>query len=113
MGTAISKSTVRARVTEFGYPPVHDALVLGKSAPLGTEAFRKALGLLVSSPFETFTLNDDVIGSILVRSALLRRVSQEKLVDFIIRQIKPLMTQGEILHLDLQIEVQVEGDVTR
>ena len=103
---------MRARVTEFGYPPVHDALVLGKSAPLGTEAFRKALGLLVSSPFETFTLDDDdVIGSILVRSALLRRVSREKLIDFVVRDIKPLMTEREILHLDLQIEVEVEGDI--
>jgi hypothetical protein len=105
-----SRTTLRARVTEFAYPPVHDALVLGKSAPLGTEAFRKALGLLVSNPFESMSIEDDIVGSILVRSAVLRRMSKEGLVEFVLSHVKPLMTPDEILHLDLQIEVEVGGD---
>src|SRR5688572_27837582 len=72
------KSRVSARVTEFGYPPVHDALVLGVHAPLGTEAFKGALGLLVSVPFEHLAVSDDVVGSVLIRSSVLRRISGEK-----------------------------------
>ncbi|MGD0674058.1 MAG: hypothetical protein ABSC94_01485 [Polyangiaceae bacterium] len=105
-----AKATLRARVTEFAYPPVNDALVLGKSAPLGTEAFRRALGLLMSSPFVTISLDDDTIGSILVRSAILRRVSEAAFLDFVTRNVKPLMTAEEILHLDLHIEVEVEDE---
>jgi hypothetical protein len=104
------KSRVRARVTEFGYPPIHDALVLGNAAPLGAEAFRKAVNLLVASPFEDIRLEDDVIGGVLVRTSVLRRITKEKLVDFIIRRIKPLMGEDEILHLDLQIEVDLDDD---
>jgi hypothetical protein len=105
-----TKSRLHARVTEFGYPPVHDALVLGKSAPLGTEAFRKALGLLMSSPFETVAVQDDTIGSILVRASILRRVTEGKFVDFVVRRVKPLMTAEEILHLDLTVEVEIDDE---
>jgi hypothetical protein len=102
---------VRARVTEFGYPPVHDALVLGINAPLGTEAFKKAVGLLVSTPFENVSISDDVIGSVLVRSSVLRRIAAEKFLDFVVRRVKPLMSGEEILHLDVHIEVELDDDV--
>jgi hypothetical protein len=105
-----SKSRVRARVTEFGYPPVHDALVLGSGAPLGAEAFRKAVDLLVNSPFEDIPLQDDIIGSVLVRTSVLRRISKETFVDFVMRRIKPLMSAEEILHLDMQIEVELDDE---
>jgi|GEM_PF-992848 len=104
------KSRVRARVTEFGYPPVHDALILGIKAPLGTEAFKKAVGLLISSPFETLPVKDPIIGSVLVRTSVMRRISSEKFMDFVIRRIKPLMGIEDILHLDLEIEVEIDDD---
>jgi hypothetical protein len=55
-------------------------------------------------------MQDDVVGSILVRTSVLRRITREKLVDFVMRRIKPLMSAEEILHLDLQIEVELEDD---
>lgn len=105
-----TKVHVRARVTEFGYPPVHDALILGVNAPQGTEAFKKGLGLLVSTPFEQISIKDDTIGSVLVRSSVLRRISPEKLLDFIMRRVKPLMGIEEILHLDMSIEVELDDE---
>jgi hypothetical protein len=105
-----TKVRVRARVTEFGYPPVHDALILGVNAPQGTEAFKRGLGLLVSIPFEHISIKDDIIGSALVRSSVLRRISAEKFLDFIMRRVKPLMSAEEILHLDMNIEVDLDDD---
>lgn len=108
MSGDLTKTRLRARVTEFGYPPVHDALILGKWAPLGTEAFRRAVGLLVSTPFESVAVEDDIIGCILVRSSILKRLSTERLVDFAMTRLKPLMTADEILHLDLEVEVDLD-----
>ena len=105
-----TKVRMRARVTEFGYPPVHDALILGVKAPQGMEAFKKGLGLLVSTPFEQISVKDDIIGSVLVRSSVLRRISPEKLLDFIMRRVKPLMGIEEILHLDMSIEVELDDE---
>lgn len=105
-----TKVRVRARVTEFGYPPVHDALILGVNAPQGTEAFKKGLGLLVSTPFEQISVKDDIIGSVLVRESVLRRISSEKFLDFVMRRVKPLMSAEEILHLDMNIEIDLDDD---
>jgi len=101
---------LRARVTEFGYPPVHDALVIGKAAPLGTEAFRRAVSLLVATPFENVELEDEIISSILVRAAILRRVSRDRFLQFVMSRVKPLMAGDEILHLDVEVEVDLEEE---
>ncbi len=103
------KHTVKARVREFGMPPIHDALVLGKQSPIGCVAMRKALDLLVTTPFEHIEFEDDVISDILVRSSILRRVPREQLIGFVIEHIKPMMGPEEVLHLDLDTETLLEG----
>lgn len=103
------KYTIKARVQEFGVPPIHDALVLGKQSHIGCAAIRKAIEYLVSSPFDHLEFEDDVISDIIVRSAILRRIPKDKLIAFILSQIKPLMAVDEILHLDLEVEVAMEG----
>lgn len=104
------KYTLNARVREFGVPPIHDALVIGKRAAIGCVAIRKAIEILVASPFEHLEFEDDVIGDIIVRSAILRRMPQDKLIAFVVSQIKPLMAADEILHLDLEVEVAMEAE---
>ena len=104
------KCRLRARITEFSYPPVHDGVVIGKVAPLGLESFRKAITLLVPASFEHVPVTDDIVGDILIRSAILRRISVDALVSFVLRNIKPLMSGEEILHLDLQAEVELEEE---
>jgi len=106
---ASDKHSIRAHVREFAIPPVHDALVLGRHAPIGCKAFRKALDLLMAQPFDHIEIDDPVVSDLLVRAAILRRVPQDKLVAFVLRQVKPLMTADEVLHLDLDVQVTVEG----
>ncbi|QXP84970.1 hypothetical protein [Methylococcus sp. Mc7] len=100
------KHLLRVRVKEFNIPPISD----GREAPIGCAAFRKALELLVVSPFEHIELDDDVIGDILVRRAFLRRVPQDYLVQFVLQRIKPLMGSEEIMQLDLNAEILIEDE---
>jgi hypothetical protein len=106
------KYTIKARVREFGVPPIHDVLVLGKQSHIGCTAIRKAIEFLVASPFDHLELEfeDDVISDIIVRSAIMRRIPKDKLIAFVLSQIKPLMGADEILHLDLEVEVGIEGE---
>jgi hypothetical protein len=104
------KYTIKARVREFGVPPIHDALVLGKNSHIGCAAIRKAVEFLVASPFDHIEFEDDVISDIIVRRSILRRMPEEKLVAFVLSQIKPLMTADEILHLDLEVEIAIERE---
>lgn len=102
---------VKLRVREFGVPPIHDALVLGKKSPIGCVAIRKALSLLQGSPFEHIEFDDDVISDILVRSSILRRLPREKLIAVVVQRVKPLMAADEIMHLDIEPELFLEAQV--
>ena len=104
------KYTLKTRVREFGMPPIHDALVLGKQSHIGCAAIRRAIELLVASPFDHIEIEDDVISDIIVRSAIMRRIPKDKLIAFVVSQIKPLMGKDEILHLDLEVEVALEAE---
>jgi hypothetical protein len=102
--------TVRFVVREFCTPPVHDGLVLGKRSPIGCIAIRRALALLQTTAFTHIEIDDDVVGDIIVRESILRRVPREKLIRMVVQRIKPLMAADEIVHLDIVAEVQVEAE---
>lgn len=103
------RQIIRALVREFVLPPISDGLVLGRLSPIGHLAVGKALALLTTTPFEHLSITDDVIGDVLIRSAVLRKVDAETLRRFILKNIKPLMGPEEILHLELEAEVVIES----
>jgi hypothetical protein len=100
--------TLRARVTEFRIPPVHDVLIVGREAPVGCEAMRRALALISHEPYEVLEPEDEVIGGILVRAILLRRLPPEKLRTFLLQHAKPVMQPRDVLHMNLEVEVHIE-----
>jgi len=102
--------TFRARLTEFVLPPIDDGLVLGRLSPIGHVAVGKALSLLTTTQFEHVPMEDDVIGDILVRSAILRKISPEQLRRFMLEEVKPLMGPEEIIHLDLKVEIEIDQE---
>jgi hypothetical protein len=99
------KNGLVARITEYQIPPFRDALVLGREASIGCHAVRRALSLLVKTPFTHIELDDEVIGDILIRENLLRRIPQEQIVAFVLNHVKPMMGAEEVLQVDLDIEV--------
>ncbi len=102
--------SVRVKSSNFVMPPIHDALVLGKDSPIGFEALRKAVLLLQPTDFVHIEIGsgDDVIGDILVRSSLLKKIPKDKFVDLVLRRFKPLMNPSECLHLDVDVEMLCE-----
>lgn len=101
--------TISAEVMEYAIPPIRDMLILGRNSPVGCIALRRALELLIKSPYEHIEIPDDlVLSDILVRSALLRRVPKEELIRFVLKDIWPMMGSEEVLHVTLEIKVQVQ-----
>jgi len=45
-----------------------------------------------------------------VRSAILRKISAEQLRRFVLEEIKPLMGPEEIIHLDLEVEIEIDQE---
>ncbi|WP_018870846.1 hypothetical protein [Thioalkalivibrio sp. ALgr3] len=101
---------IRASLREFVLPPIDDGLVLGRESPIGYVAVGRALELLAVRAFQHVETDDEVIGDILVRSAILRKISEDQVRDFVLTEIKPLMGAEEIIQLDLQVEVDLERE---
>ncbi len=104
------RRSVHAEVMEYVIPPIRDMLILGRNAPIGCIALRRALELLIKSPYEHIEIaDDDILSDILVRSALLRRVPRDELIRFVLKDIRPMMGSDEILHVTLEVKVLIQS----
>jgi hypothetical protein len=103
--------SIRLSFREFQVPPIQDAAVIGRTAPIGRTAMMKTLRLLSSEPYVGIDVPDDrKVAAILVRKGVLKRVGREALMRMVLEYIKPHMTASEILTVRLRIEVAV-GDL--
>jgi hypothetical protein len=102
-------SFARIRAKAFQVPPIRDAAVLGRLAPVSREVMQKTLRVMSSEPFVSLDVRDDTIASIFVRQTILRRISAERIKRIVLRSIKPLMAKTEILALNLEIEIELGG----
>ena len=111
MKNILYKHQISAEVSEYLIPPIKDLLVLGKNAPIGCIAMRRALELLIKTPYEHIEVEgDDVISDILVRQPLLRRVPRETLLEFVMHYIKPLLGPEEVLHVAIDAKVLIHTE---
>lgn len=102
---------VRFGVDEFATPPVRDALVLGKRSPVESMTLRKALAFLHTAPFVHIEMEDDIIGDIVDRKSIVRIIGREKLIKLAMELVKPLMTDVDILHLNIVARLHMEAEV--
>lgn len=108
MSSHRKQQIIKAKAHEFVLPLIRDGLVIGRDAPIGCVAMSKALELLTAFPFVHIEIEDDVIQDLLVRQALLRRISPERLQAFVLRHIKPAMGPEEIMQLEISVDLFFE-----
>lgn len=100
---------VRVRIKALEIPPVKDGIVIGKSAPIGVEAMMRTLKLMSAERFVQLTMaSDPVVSHAIVREAVIRKLTEKRLREFISRRVRPLMSENELLMLDMEIEVILE-----
>ena len=103
---------VRVRIKALEIPPVKDGIVIGKSAPMGADAMLRTLKLMSTEHFVRIVIeNDPIVSDVIVREAVLRKLKEDRLRNFILKRIKPLMAENELLMLDMEIEVVIEDSL--
>lgn len=92
-------------------PPIKDGLVIGIDAAIGGEAMARTLRLMTNEKFDRLVLKDEVIEEVVVRTAILRKIGKDRLLAFIMRRVKPVMDETELLLLDIEVELVIEDSV--
>ncbi len=102
---------IRVRMRALEIPPIKDGLVIGSDAAIGGEAMVRTLRLMTSEKFERLSIKDAVVQEVIIRAAVLRKIGRAKLVDFILKRIKPVMMETELLMLDIDVELVIEANI--
>src|SRR5579884_2384646 len=94
--TGTGEKTLRVRVRALEIPPIKDGLVIGKDAAIGGEAMIRTLRLMTNEKFERIQLRDAIIQDVIVRTAVLRKLGRDRLLNFILTRVKPVMAETEL-----------------
>ncbi|MEO6203160.1 MAG: hypothetical protein ABIU05_22065 [Nitrospirales bacterium] len=105
------KFLITAKIKEFSIPPITDGLIIGKEAAIGVSALQKALKLLIPEEFDHIEIQDEVINSLLIRCSIIKRLSEKRVVAFLLQQVKPLMSVDEIFHIQLDTEITITQEL--
>ncbi len=102
---------MRLKFSEFGLPPVKDALVLGRLAPMGARAVHQALSDMAPGAYRLIQIDHPIIEAVVVRESDLRKIPEKDLLDLIVRHAERIMDETESLHVMLEIEVLAEEEI--
>lgn len=108
-GLESSAQFFRVRFRTLEMPPIRDGVIIGKNAPITSDAMQQTLKLVSTDRFVEMPVSDEVIGTIIVRDGLLRKLSTQAIEQFVLERVKPYMSNTEVLRLDIDLETLVEG----
>jgi hypothetical protein len=106
-----TEKLIRVRLRALEMPPIKDGLVIGRDAAIGGEAMTRTLRLVSNEKFDRIVLKDPIVEEVIVRQAVLRKIGRERLIAFVMKRVKPLMAETELLLLDIDVELVLEDVV--
>ncbi|RIH82400.1 hypothetical protein [Calidithermus roseus] len=98
------------RAQPFEIPPLWDALLIGRGAPIGPEAARRMAESLSPGQFELIPLEGEgsVVEACLVRKKLLRLVEAESLVQLLLEECAQMLDEEAVIRVHLDPELQAK-----
>lgn len=103
---------IRVRVKALEIPPIKDGIVIGRDAAIGGEAMVRTLRLMTNEKFERFIVpKDDVVQDVILRTSVVRKLGKERVLKFVMDRIRPVMTETELLMLDIDVELVIEDAI--
>ena len=108
---ATFEKSIRVRLKALEIPPIKDGIVIGRDAAMGGDAMLRTLKLMTNERFERIPVKDSVIQDIIVRTAVLRKLGHERMLQFVLQRVKPVMSENELLMLDIEVELVLEDSL--
>jgi hypothetical protein len=104
-------ATLSLKISEFEFPPMQDLLIIGKKAPVGTEAVRRMAEALSPEQFAIIKIDHPKIEAILLRQSIIQMFDKEILVKIILEEAERLISDTMVLRSELKIAVSVQREV--
>ena len=105
------KARLSMEISIFHIPPSGDVLILGKRCPIGPQAAKKMLDTVSPGEFELVQLEDDRIDGILARKHLFLKAEKERLIEAIIEESKPIMSDQCMMTIKCDITVTIQREI--
>ena len=101
---------LQLRFTRYEVPPLKDALLIGKRAPVGANSISRAFEELTPGVFTLIHLEHPVIEGVLIRTSNLSKLPQAELVRRLLHQADQIMDESDTLHVALDFELIIEEE---
>src|SRR5262245_45303165 len=101
---------IQLRFTRYEVPPLRDALIVGKRAPVGANSISRAFEELSPGTFILIRVEHPVVEAVLIRASDLRKLPQQELVSRLLRQADEMMDESDTLHVTLDFEIVIDEE---
>lgn len=102
------KVLLKLNISEFELPPTKDALVIGKNAPIGTEAATRMMEAIAPDQFIPLRVEDKWVESIILRKSILHAISSDLLISSILEDVRGLIQYQPLLKLAIHVSSEAE-----
>jgi len=109
--TVSSHAVIHLRCSRFELPPVRDAVVLGRRAPVGAKALFQALEDMAPGMYELIETDHPVIEAVIIRRSEIRKIPKEKIIPLLIRRVAPFMDETDAMRVELDITLVLSETV--
>jgi hypothetical protein len=101
---------LQLRFTRYEVPPLRDALIVGKRAPIGANSISRAFEELSPGAFTLIKVEHPVVEGVLIRTSDLRKLPQQNLLSRLLHQADLMMDESDTLHVALDFELIIDED---
>ncbi len=101
---------IQLHFTRYELPPLKDALIIGKRAPVGAQSINRAFQELSPGVFLLIPIEHPIVEAVLIRTSVLRKLPQHELLSRLLHQADQMMDERDTLHVALDFEMIVDED---
>lgn len=107
----LRKAEMTIRLSEFEIPPMQDALLVGKKAPIGPEAVRRMVDALSPEQYEIIRVEHQVFEAAVLKRSLLKLLPAEKLLPILLEECERVADEQAVVKAQVNIVIQVNRAV--
>jgi len=103
--------SIKLAISEFELPPIQDALIIGRAAPIGAEAAKRMMDAIAPEEFAVLPVDDELAEAIVIRQSLLRTVPPDLLIGTLLEHARGLIRHRPLLKVRVDVSFATEKSV--